>query len=273
MVVLITGISSGFGLEMARRLQADGHCVYGTVRRDVPRLEGVRYLMADVGCETDAIRAVNAVVSEQGCIDVLICNAGMGIGGPAEFASEQEIKLQMDTNFMGQVRFIKASLPHMRSARKGRIICFSSIGGRMGLPLQGYYSASKFAIEGFAEALRMEVKGCGIDVVVIEPGDFATGFTAARRKSEATPQAIAAYPSLLTTTSRLEEEELNGFKPDYLARRISRIVSVRRPRCRYVISNLEQRLSVFLKAVMPDSWFSAILRAYYGIGPQNCKKP
>ena len=269
MVILITGISSGFGLEMARRLQADGHTVYGTVRRDVTQLEGVRYLKADVGSEADAIQAVNAVIDEQGRIDVLICNAGMGIGGPAEFASEQDIRLQMDTNFMGQVRFIKAALPHMRSARKGRIVCFSSIGGRMGLPMQGYYSASKFAIEGFAEALRMEVKACGIDVVAIEPGDFATGFTAARRKSEATPQAVAAYPSLLTTTRRLEEEELGGFKPEYLARRISGIVSARKPRCRYIISNTEQRLSVFLKAILPDAWFSAILRAYYGIGPHR----
>lgn len=265
MVILITGISSGFGLEMARRLSSDGHTVYGTVRRDVQMLDGVHYLRADVGKESDAVASIGAVIAAEGHIDTLICNAGMGIGGPAEYSTEEEIRLQMDTNFMGQVRFIKAALPYMRDAGKGRIICFSSLGGRMGLPLQSYYSASKFAIEGFAEGLRMEVKGFGVDVVVIEPGDFATGFTDARRKSAVTPEALAAYPSLLKTTARLEGEERSGFGPEVLAARISRIVVARRPRCRYIISNLEQRLSVFLKAIMPDAWFSAMMRSYYDI--------
>lgn len=250
---------------MAKRLSSEGHTVYGTVRRDVEHLEGMHYLRADVRCEGDAIAAVNCVVQAEGRIDTLICNAGMGIGGPAEYSGEEEIKLQMDTNFMGQVRFIKAVLPHMRAAGKGRIICFSSLGGRMGLPLQSYYSASKFAVEGFAEGLRMEVKRFGVDVVVVEPGDFATGFTDARRKSEVTDEALQAYPNLVKTTERLEGEERSGLTPDYLAAKISRIVTARHPRCRYIISNFEQRLSVMLKALMPDSWFSAMLRSYYEI--------
>ena len=262
-VILITGISSGFGLEMARRLSLDGHAVYGTVRREVPHLDGVHYLRADVRSEQDALDAVAAVVASEGRIDTLICNAGMGIGGPAEFSSEQDIVLQMDTNFMGQVRFIKAVLPHMRERQSGRIICFSSIGGLMGLPLQSYYCASKFAIEGYCEGLRMEVKGFGVDVVVIEPGDFATGFTAARVKSSSGAKETEAYPFLERTMDRLEGEEIGGLTPEYLAGKISRIVSCSRPRCRYVISNLEQRLSVFLKAVMPDAWFSRMLQGYY----------
>lgn len=263
MVILITGISSGFGLAMAQRLSADGHTVYGTVRREVPHIDGVHYLHADVRSEYDAQEAVAAVVAEQGRLDTLICNAGMGIGGPAEYASEEEIQQQMDTNFLGQVRFIKAALPHMRQQQGGRIICFSSLGGRMGLPLQSYYSASKYAIEGFAEGLRMEVKAFGVGVVVIEPGDFATGFTDARRKSAITPEAMEAYPSLLRTTERLEGEERSGYDPDYLAAKLSKIVVCRHPRCRYIISNFEQRLSVFLKAIMPDAWFSAMMRSYY----------
>ena len=263
MVILITGISSGFGLEMARRLCADGHTVYGTVRREVEHLEGVHYLRADVRNEKDAVDAVAAVVEAEGRLDTLICNAGMGIGGPVEFSSEEEIKLQMDTNFLGQVRFVKAALPHMRAAGGGRIICFSSIGGIMGLPLQGYYSASKFAVEGFCEALRMEVRGFGVDVVVIEPGDFATGFTSARIKSAATKEALEAYPFLNRTTERLEGEETGGLKPAYLAAKISRIVTCRHPRYRYVISTFEQKLSIFLKAVMPASWFGRMLEGYY----------
>ena len=262
-VILITGISSGFGLEMARRLSRDGHTVYGTVRRDVPHLDGVNYLRADVRSGQDAVDAVEAVIAAEGRVDVLICNAGMGIAGPAEFSSEQEIALQIDTNFTGQVRFVKAVLPHMRERRSGRIICFSSIGGRMGLPLQSYYCASKFAIEGWCEALRMEVKGFGVDVVVIEPGDFATGFTAARVKTASDSAQTDAYPFLGRTMDRLEGEEIGGLTPDYLAGKISRIVIRRRPRCRYVISNLEQRLSVLLKTIIPDAWFSRMLRSYY----------
>ena len=263
MVILITGISSGFGLEMARRLSADGHVVYGTVRREVQRLDGVHYLRADVRSEQDAADAVSAVVAAEGRLDTLICNAGMGIGGPVEFSSEDEIKLQMGTNFLGQVRFVKAALPHMRKARAGRIICFSSIGGVMGLPLQGYYSASKFAVEGFCEALRMEVRGFGVDVVVVEPGDFATGFTASRLKSAATPEALQAYPFLQRTMDRLEGEEKDGLHPDYLASKISKIVVCRRPKYRYVISTFEQKLSIFLKAVLPPSWFGRMLESYY----------
>lgn len=265
MVILITGISSGFGLEMARRLAGDGHKVYGTVRREVEKLPGVNYLKADVRSGQEAKDAVEAVVAAEGRVDTLICNAGMGIGGPAEFCSEEDIRLQMDTNFMGQVHFIKAALPYMRAQKKGRIICFSSLGGRMGLPLQGYYSASKYAIEGFCEALRMEVHGSGIDVVVIEPGDFATGFTGARRKCEVTPETVKAYPYIQRTTERLEGEEIQGLKPDYLAAKVAKIVAGRHPRCRYIISNFEQRLSVLLKAIMPDAWFSAMMRSYYDV--------
>lgn len=263
MVVLITGISSGFGLEMAKRLCKEGHTVYGTVRRDVPKLHGVHYLTADVRNEKDAIAAVETVVGAEGRLDVLITNAGMGIGGPVEFNTEEEIELQMDTNFMGQVRFVKAALPHLRAQHGGKIICFSSLGGRMGLPFQGYYCASKFAIEGFCEALRMEVKGYGIDVVVVEPGDFATGFTAARRKDAVSQEAMEAYPCLQQSVECFENEEKGGLTPDRLAKRVAKIVRQRRPRCRYVISNLEQRLSLPLKAILPDSLYCSLMRSYY----------
>ena len=263
MVILITGISSGFGLEMARKLSSDGHIVYGTVRREVEMLDGVHYLKADVRNEADALKAAKEVFDNEGCIDVLINNAGMGIGGPIEFCSEEDIKLQMDTNFMGQVRFTKAVLPYMRKASKGKIICFSSLGGLMGLPYQGYYSASKFAIEGFCEALRMEVKQHNIDVVVIEPGDFATGFTAARLKNSVSEEALKAYPGLLKSVECFENEEIEGMKPSQLADKISKIVSCRHPKCSYVISSFEQRLSLLVKAITPPKLFSAILRSYY----------
>ena len=167
MIILITGISSGFGLAMARQLAAEGHTVYGTVRRDVEQLPGVHYLRADVRDTASVKAAVDAVLSAEGRIDVLVNNAGMGIGGPVEFAPEDDVKLQMDTNFMGQVRFAQAVLPAMRRQGGGKILCFSSIGGVMGLPFQGFYSASKFAIEGFCEALQIEVRRHGIQVILI----------------------------------------------------------------------------------------------------------
>ncbi|MCR5709473.1 MAG: SDR family oxidoreductase [Bacteroidales bacterium] len=264
MVILITGISSGFGLAMARQLSADGHIVYGTVRRDVEQLPGVRYLRADVRDTASVQAAVSDVLSSEGRIDVLINNAGMGIGGPVEFAPEEDVRLQMDTNFMGQVRFTQAVLPAMRKQGSGKILCFSSIGGVMGLPFQGFYSASKFAIEGFCEALQIEVRSCGIQVVLIEPGDFSTGFTAARIK-QLSNEAAAAYPSLKQSVSSFENDERTGLKPEYLARRISKIVSSRRPRFRYVIATFVQKLSIPLKRILPARTFVRVLSMFYGV--------
>jgi hypothetical protein len=168
----------------------------------------------------------------------------------------------MDVNWMGMVRCLHYVLPVMRKQKSGRIICFSSIGGLMGLPFQGLYSASKFAIEGYCEALRMEVRQHGIKVVVIEPGDFATGFTGSR-DSVGSEEAHEAYPAYARSLASIEHDETSGLKPEYLAGKISKIVTARNPRHSYIISTLEQRLSVLLKAILPASWFEAILRSYY----------
>jgi len=262
MIILITGITSGFGRAMAVKLAADGHTVYGTHRKPSEPVPGVTYIKADVQNEDDCRLAVQQVLDEQGRIDVFISNAGMGIGGPLEFCSLEQARKQMDVNWMGMVRFLHWVVPAMRKQRSGRIICFSSIGGLMGLPFQGLYSASKFAIEGYCEALRMELRSSGVQVVVIEPGDFATSFTASR-SSVAGPEVHEAYPSYARSLASIEHDETSGLKPEFLAARISRIVKCRRPRYHYIISTLEQRLSVLLKAILPASWFSAILRSYY----------
>lgn len=262
MIILITGISSGFGMAMARRLSDDGHIVYGTVRREVEHIPGIRYLHADVRSESDAISAVGEVIAAEGRIDVLINNAGMGIGGPAEFSPEEDIRLQMDTNFLGQVHFIKAVLPYMRARRSGRIICFSSIGGVMGLPFQAFYSASKFAIEGFAEGLQIETRKMGIKIILIEPGDFATGFTSARRKN-LTDEAVEAYPGVLDSVRSFENDEKGGLSPEYLAGRISKIVVCKNPKFRYRIATFIQKLSLPLKVILPGRVFSRMLGWFY----------
>ena len=262
MVILITGITSGFGKAMAERLHADGHTVYGTHRKAEDRIPGVTYIRADATVDADVEAAVSEVMEKEGRIDVFINNAGMGIGGPLEFCSLEDAQRQMDVNWMGMVRFLHRVVPVMRAQGSGRILCFSSIGGLMGLPFQGLYSASKFAIEGYCEALRLEVRSFGIDVVLIEPGDFATNFTA-QRKSVAAPEAYDVYKTYATSLASIEHDETTGLKPDFLAGKISKIVAARRPRYHYVIATLEQRLSVTLKKLLPPRWFAAILSSYY----------
>ena len=263
-IILITGASSGFGKATAELLSSRGHIVYGTSRH--PQSDtAIRFLQMDVR-QPDSIRqGVEQIIAAEGRIDVLINNAGMGIGGALELATPEEIDLQMGTNFMGCVNLCQAVLPHMRRQRQGRIINLSSIGGVMGLPYQGFYSASKFAIEGFTEALAAEVRGFGIQVSMVEPGDFATGFTASRRNSAATAANEDYRDSFARSLSLIEKEENGGLQPIVLARRLVHIVECRRPRLRYVVANLEQRFSVWLKHICPGNWFVGILRDYYKV--------
>ena len=262
MVILITGISSGFGHAMALQLSHDGHKVYGTHRRDCDRIPGVTYLNADVRNQQSIDETVKTVIDAEGHIDVFINNAGMGIGGPLEFTPIEDARDQMDVNFMGMVRFLNSIVPIMRAQRHGHIICFSSIGGLMGLPYQGLYSASKYAIEGYCQALRLELHQFNIHVTVINPGDFHTSFTAQRKK--VAPETVAdAYPGYARSMQSIENDEHSGLKPDYLARRISRIVQKRHPRNRYIIATPIQKASVLLKTLLPAKWFDHILASYY----------
>lgn len=262
MVTVVTGASSGFGKATAEMLAARGHKVYGIARREMRHAQ-IEYRQCDVRDFNAVSVLIDSIIREEGQIDVLINNAGMGIGGSLELASTEEIDLQMGTNFMGCVNMCRAVLPHMRRARHGRIINLSSIGGLMGLPYQGFYSASKFAIEGFSEALSAEVKRFGIDISIVEPGDFATNFTASRRNSQASLDDPDYGPVFRNSLDIIEKEENGGLKPDRLASRIVKIVECRRPRLHYVVANLEQKLSVLLKRILPGGIFVNILRDYY----------
>ena len=262
MVILITGISSGFGKAMAERLASDGHKVYGTHRRDVPQIPGVTYIKADASDDAQVEAAVSQVVKAEGRIDVFINNAGMGIGGPLEFSSLDDARKQMDVNWMGMVRFLHFVVPVMRRQREGKIICISSIGGLIGLPYQGLYSASKFAIEGYCQALRLEVKEFGIKVVVVEPGDFSTGFTATR-STVANPEAFEVYKSYAKSMASIEHDETSGLKPDVLAAKISEIVRKKNPKYNYIVATFLQRLSVLAKTILPPRMFAWVLSLYY----------
>ena len=262
-VIIITGASSGFGKATAELLAAKGHTVYGLCRRELAGSNNITYCQCDVRNRSQVQSVVNQIFAKEGRIDVLVNNAGMGIGGALELATEEEIDLQMGTNFMGCVNMCQAVLPHMRKARRGKIINLSSIGGVMGLPYQGFYSASKFAIEGFSEALAAEVKGFGIRVSLVEPGDFATGFTGSRRNSQATHDDPDYGPLFKRSLAIIEKEENGGLQPEVLARRIAKIVEKRNPSLRYVVANLEQWLSVVVKRVVSGNQMVNILRSYY----------
>ncbi|MDP4222376.1 MAG: SDR family oxidoreductase [Bacteroidota bacterium] len=265
-VILITGISSGFGKETAKLLAARGHTVYGTLRKEAEKIDKVNVLQLDLTNYDSIKKAVKSVLVKEGRIDVLINNAGAHTGGPVETAPDEHIRLQMETNFLGMVRLTKEVLPIMREQGQGRIINFSSIGGLMGLPFQGFYSASKFAIEGFSEALRMEIARFKIKVVVINPGDFHTSNSANRRNflAPSTP-GDPWHDHFRKSLSIIEHDESHGWDPSVLAKKIARIVETRYPKQRYIIASFEQKLAVLLKYILPAKWFMKILASHYGL--------
>lgn len=264
-VVLITGISSGFGKCTAELLAAKGYTVYGTVRRQCEHDPRVSVLQMDVTDAVSVQAGVDAVLSKEGRIDALVNNAGFSVTGALEDATVEEIRLQMDTNFGGICRTVRAVLPAMRKQGSGTIVNIGSIGGLMGLPFQGLYSASKFAVDGFSEALRMEVKQFNINVVLVNPGDFRTNFTSNRKLVARAGKGSVYDAQFKETLAVIEKDEIGGLEPVVLARKIHSILEKRKPRPRYVVASLEQRLAVVLKYILPESWFFRILEAHYRI--------
>jgi short-subunit dehydrogenase len=264
-VILITGVSSGFGKYTAELLAQQGHIVYGTSRNELQVNKNIRLINMDVTNMQSVENAVNIVIEKEGKIDVLINNAGMGLGGPIEAFTEEEAYLQMNSNFMGTYRLCKAVLPVMRKRKNGLIINISSIGGLMGLPFQGFYSASKFAVEGFSEALRFETKQFNIKVVLVNPGDFNTHFTANRKTIKNSENYTDYTQSFNQTIKIIENDENNGLPPTFLARKISKIIDTSNPSTRYIIASFEQKLAVFLKYLLPEKWFFSIIGSHYKI--------
>ena len=265
-IILITGISSGFGKETASLLARAGHTVYGTVRKKNGSDPLVKELLMDLTDGISILAAVETIVKNEGRIDVLINNAGMHTGGAIETLPFKIIQLQMQTNFLGLVQLTQAVLPVMRKQGVGTIVNFGSIGGLMGLPYQGIYSSGKFAIEGFSEALRMEVKKFNIKVIVINPGDFHTS-NSANRKGFLSPTGDddPYQTQFAKTLSIIENDENKGWAPEILAKKLVRIIECRNPKHRYIIASLEQKLAVVLKYILPSKLFSMILRDHYGI--------
>ena len=178
-VILITGASSGFGKITAQMLSERGHIVYGTSRKPSEDMNHVKMLVVDVTNSFSVCQAVERILSEQERIDVLINNAGIGIGGALELATEEEVNIQMNTNFFGVVNMCKAVLPSMRKARKGKIINISSVSGLTGNPGAANYSASKAGVIGLTKSVAKELASRGVCCNAIAPGFIATEMTQA----------------------------------------------------------------------------------------------
>ena len=264
-VVLITGASSGIGRACAIFLSRQGYRVYGTSRRAQP--DGLPFtpLQMDVTGDASVQQAVQTILEQRGRIDVVVNNAGIGYGGAVEDTSIEEAQATLETNFFGALRVCRAVLPSMRAQAGGIIINVSSIGGLMGLPYQGLYSASKYALEGMSEALRMEVKRFGVHVVLLEPGDIHTEFTANRRRTRSAEADSVYHAAYVRALAKIESDERSGVKPELVARTVARIIATPVPRMRYIVGPFYEKLAVMVKRLVPDALFERIMMSNYGV--------
>jgi NAD(P)-dependent dehydrogenase (short-subunit alcohol dehydrogenase family) len=272
-VVLVTGASSGIGQACARSLAGRGFCVYGTSRHTVleasgvsPIAEGsVRMLAVDVGEDQSVAQGVETILSREGRLDIVVNNAGMAIAGSVEDTSIEEAKRQLEVNFFGAFRVCRAALPPMRQQGGGYIVNISSIGGLIAIPYQAMYSASKFALEGLSEALRLEVGRMGIRVVLIEPGDHKTLLTQNRQRTERSVKDETYRQPFSSALGRTMEDEQSGPGPEAIARLLLEIVNVRHPRLRYTVGPAPQRAAAWLKRLLPYEAIERGMRLYYGL--------
>jgi short-subunit dehydrogenase len=268
--VLITGCSTGIGRATAEHLATRGHTVYATARRldSIKDLEayGCRLLELDVTDDASMSTAVNVVEQEEGAVGVLVNNAGYSQSGAVESIPMDAVRRQFETNVFGLVRMCQLVLPRMRAQRWGRIVNISSMGGRLVFPGGGFYHATKFAVEALSDALRFEVQGFGVAVVVIEPGLIRTDFGKAAVGSLAPASADGPYAHFNNTvgsaTANAYEGGLArlGAGPEAVAKAIEK--AIRRPRARMRVT-ASARIMIGLRRVMPDAMWDRTMRTNF----------
>ncbi len=229
-VAVVTGASSGIGLAVSEMLYESGWTVYGLSRRG-SGADGVRQLAIDVSDEKAVADAFAGIAANEGSIDLLINNAGMGISGPVEFTELEAAEHIMNVNFIGQFVCAKAVLPYMRKQGSGRIVCTSSVAAPIAIPYQAFYSASKAAVNSLVLALRNEVKDFGIKVCAVMPGDAATGFSDAREKNSAGDEV---YTRNVSAVAAMEKDERGGMTPETVAKVIIKAAAAENPKPLYV---------------------------------------
>lgn len=262
-VVLITGASSGIGKQTALLLVRQGLVVYGAARRldkmQALKESGVRVLQMDVTDDTSMKKGVQEILDVEKRIDVLVNNAGYGSYGALEDVPIAEAKHQFDVNIFGLARMTQLVLPHMRSQKSGRIINVSSIGGKIGEPHGVWYHATKFAVEGLSDSLRMELKQFGIDVVIIEPGAINTEWSRIARENLVKASGNSVYRSLASKHAKmLEGADKVGSEPAVIAKVIAKAIDAKNPRTRYAAGG-GARLVLFARRVLSDRAFDKLM--------------
>ncbi|HEY5121834.1 MAG TPA: SDR family oxidoreductase [Acidimicrobiales bacterium] len=262
-VILVTGASSGIGLAGADWLSQRGWAVIGASRRGT---SGGAWsgLTMDVDDDASVNEGVARTIAEHGRIDALWANAGWGLAGSAEQTSIVDARAQIETNFWGAVRVVHAVLPVMRGQGGGRVVLTSSIGGLIGIPFQAFYSASKFALEGYGEALAYEVEPFNIHVTLVEPGNFKTGFTGSRRLVT-TPQDDPYAGAREKAIELMERDEQHGAAPLDVAKVVGRVLAARRPPRRASVGKLDERIGLVAKRLIPFRFFEKVARSSLGI--------
>lgn len=273
--VLITGCSSGIGRATALRLAGrPGLVVYASARRlesigDLASA-GCRPLALDVTDEGSMATAVQTIEAEHGSVAALVNNAGYSQSGAVEAVPLGRARAQFETNVFGPVRLTQLVLPGMRRARRGRVVNVSSMGGRLVFPGGGFYHATKYALEAISDALRFEVRGFGVDVVLVEPGLIRTSFSeaalAAMGPSEAETGPYATFHEAVARATKEAYEKgplaRLGGEPDDVAKVIERALSVRRPKTRYTVTP-SAKLLLAQRALLSDRAWDAMMRSSF----------
>jgi NAD(P)-dependent dehydrogenase (short-subunit alcohol dehydrogenase family) len=271
--VLVTGCSSGIGRATALHLAARGHTVYASARRpdSIADLEphGCKLLALDVTDETSRQEAVHAIEAEHGAVGALVNNAGYSQSGAVESVPLDDIRRQFETNVFGLVRMCQLVLPAMRAQRFGRIVNVSSMGANFTFPGGGFYHATKYAVEAISDALRFEVKGFGVDVVIIQPGLIKTSF--GEVAATAVGQAAQDGP-YDTFNARVAEATRDiyvkgparhlGAGPEAVAKTIERAITAKSPRIRYRVTP-SARLLIGQRAVMTDRMWDRVMTTQF----------
>jgi len=263
--IFITGISSGIGKTCAEYLRDKGHAVYGTTRNEElagTKKDRVAYLYMDVRDPESVKQAVDFVISDTGSIDVLINNAGMGMGGSIEDMSHEEALLHFETNTLGAIRVINEVLPVMRRQGRGHIINIGSVASYISIPFQAAYSASKAAITSYSYSLRNEVRPFGINVTVIHPGDLKTNFTHNRKVASAATEESPYYMIMVKSLETMARDEQNGGDPICIAKAVERVMKRKNPPVSVTVGFKYKLISAAFR-IVPSKLREAIVASIY----------
>lgn len=257
-VVLITGASSGIGKDIAEYLVEKGFVVYGVSRRDVADAK-FHHVKADVCDHARMVEVFEQIISEQGRLDVVVNNAGMGIGGAVEDTPKHLVEKIFSVNVLALMDICSLAVNYLRASR-GKIINIGSVAGVVPIPFQSYYSATKAAVESFSLALANEVKNFGIGVCCVRPGDTKTGFTSARIKNDDSKKYDGRIESSI---KKMEKDEQNGVSPRCVSKVVLRVINKKKTPLVKTVGG-SYKLVCGLVKVLPVSLASAIIKKIYG---------